>query len=450
MNNTDTIKPLWLEGTILTQQHFQVWDSNIREREKLLRNILEPFSWGILECEIDQELLLNGIVNINKLLAIFPKGEVVNINRDSNLQININSLDAEIIDIYVEWEKNNFLSGVDGYPENTNNSWYVSYKDVEDAYDPTRVQEIAFANKKCRIYCGHSLSGEEKFKINSLHVLRLVKKYNNNYCIDEKYIYPSVFIVNSLALINYILNIEQVIKNKLIYLEEIDSQVKNNLSNINIKHGVIWYKKILIKYYSILKTIILDDKSKPIELYKALTSLFFNLDLSNKGCGLSDKNYNISVKKYNHLLINNIFNELSDLVIQKINDISFNFQNNIIINKISKNNYKAFFGGLNLDSKNIILAINNLDNNNESLIYNNIKVSAPSLIEQLIISSTSGVKLDVLTNISQDIVVKSNYKYFQIVQNGVHWEQIKQEKDMMIFVTDILSDINIELLVTDK
>ena len=70
-------KVQWHEGMLLSPQHFQY--SELRLEQLLYASTLSNAytGWGILECEIDKNLLAQGIVEIAELLAILPDGTTV-------------------------------------------------------------------------------------------------------------------------------------------------------------------------------------------------------------------------------------------------------------------------------------------------------------------------------------------------------------------------------------
>ncbi len=74
-----TSKTIWSEGMFLRPQHFQ---QNDRYFESLIQNRcspMRPYSWGIEELQINQEVLSLGKIEIAKCKAILPDGTTLNI-----------------------------------------------------------------------------------------------------------------------------------------------------------------------------------------------------------------------------------------------------------------------------------------------------------------------------------------------------------------------------------
>lgn len=72
---TDAIQ--WHEGMLLLPQHFQ--QNDVRQQELMDFHISEisPYHWGIKVLEIEESLLVNGIIQITALEAIMPDSTVV-------------------------------------------------------------------------------------------------------------------------------------------------------------------------------------------------------------------------------------------------------------------------------------------------------------------------------------------------------------------------------------
>src|SRR3569832_74446 len=67
-------KPVWSEGVLVSQHHFQQQD---RYHEELLRDrvsALAHYDWGITTIEIDSRALASNELRISKFHAIWPDG----------------------------------------------------------------------------------------------------------------------------------------------------------------------------------------------------------------------------------------------------------------------------------------------------------------------------------------------------------------------------------------
>lgn len=80
----------WHEGMLLSPQHFQVMD---RRNEQLVQYRMSagaPFSWGVVRCEVDSQLLLGGVFRVRALEAVMPDGLVARYDStDQPLEIDL-------------------------------------------------------------------------------------------------------------------------------------------------------------------------------------------------------------------------------------------------------------------------------------------------------------------------------------------------------------------------
>lgn len=67
----------WLEGMFLRPHHLQHSDLYLESRLHALVRSLDPFHWGVRQVEIDEEALSDNRIEITRLDAVLPGGEVV-------------------------------------------------------------------------------------------------------------------------------------------------------------------------------------------------------------------------------------------------------------------------------------------------------------------------------------------------------------------------------------
>ena len=74
---SNVYKVQWHEGMLLSPQHFQYSEQRLEQLLYTAGLSSAYTGWGILELEIDQNLLAQGVVEISQLLAILPDGTTV-------------------------------------------------------------------------------------------------------------------------------------------------------------------------------------------------------------------------------------------------------------------------------------------------------------------------------------------------------------------------------------
>ena len=92
----------WLEGMFLRPHHLQHHDLHAASRLYALVRSIDPFHWGVREIEIDEEALSDNRIEIVRLDAVLPGGEIVRFP-DGNAMVESRAFDpaVESVDVYL-------------------------------------------------------------------------------------------------------------------------------------------------------------------------------------------------------------------------------------------------------------------------------------------------------------------------------------------------------------
>ena len=74
----------WHEGMLLAPQHFQQQALRFDELLHYHALAVSPFHWGVRELQIDENLLLGGVLRVLELEAVMPDGTVVHHRHGEN------------------------------------------------------------------------------------------------------------------------------------------------------------------------------------------------------------------------------------------------------------------------------------------------------------------------------------------------------------------------------
>lgn len=79
----------WYEGQLLYPHHYQQMRHEIQQLSLCYLALTSPWYWGVRYLEIDEALLSTGIIRINKILAVFPDGSVLEKDEDKSPPIEL-------------------------------------------------------------------------------------------------------------------------------------------------------------------------------------------------------------------------------------------------------------------------------------------------------------------------------------------------------------------------
>jgi type VI secretion system protein ImpJ len=190
------IKPLWTEGLLVSQHHFQVQDHYhevlLRERISSIRR----FHWGIIELEIDTRLFQAGQFGLRTLRAVWPDGLVTNCGGTSGDPLpeprpfegsfapNSTELDV-LVAVVSEDEAANVAAP--GEPPMQRRFSRVA-RSVDDFNSGGQRQEVDLATPNLRILFGT----ERRENLATLPIAQLVRQSNGQVVVRDTFVPPVV------------------------------------------------------------------------------------------------------------------------------------------------------------------------------------------------------------------------------------------------------------------
>ncbi len=175
----------WHEGMLLSPQHFQqnhqYWESQLRR----VVSVLSADFWGVGELQLDRAALLEGVVSIQRLVAMMPDGLLIDYDArvDEPLNLELESEDdASTIQLVVPIQVPGSAS------ERAEIQRYSSREDQPRIDENTGDNELVMP----RLYPRVSLQAADRVgnRYVGLPLLRVVKPDGGSYQLDDSYIPP--------------------------------------------------------------------------------------------------------------------------------------------------------------------------------------------------------------------------------------------------------------------
>lgn len=198
-------KVVWSEGMFLKPQHFQQFDRYV---EKLVRGRAEglrPYPWGLLEFQINQDMLTTGKFALNACRGVLPDGTPFNMPEDADhptpLALPENTRDCVI-----------YLA----LPERQAGSAEFALDDREAANARFRQQEVEAVDANVgsesvadlqvgRLNFQYKLESDERAGFVCIGLARIKEvRADKNVVIDDSYIIPAMDCSSSPILAGYI------------------------------------------------------------------------------------------------------------------------------------------------------------------------------------------------------------------------------------------------------
>lgn len=162
---SEDLQVLWSEGALLSQQYMQQFQQTLHWQMQKMSIELQPFTYGLISLTIDEEKIVNHVFCLKNASGYFDNG------RYFNIASNISLPDCKEGDVYLCLNANESVSKLDGYKSYDNNPTYLAeIRDIADIYDQSRKADIII--KKENFY----LSQEKQQHCHQLKIASLCKK----------------------------------------------------------------------------------------------------------------------------------------------------------------------------------------------------------------------------------------------------------------------------------
>ena len=150
-------RPLWAEGVLLGQQHFQAWDRYNEAAQVLRASAVSPHLWGLLTLVIDSEALALGTCRLTYCEAVLPDGRLIVLDErvDGAVEADLTGLPARGGDIHLAMPANDQAQDLPGYASaGTGAGWRPRFVDMADAHDGERSREVMLGSPNASLRAG--------------------------------------------------------------------------------------------------------------------------------------------------------------------------------------------------------------------------------------------------------------------------------------------------------
>ena len=148
----------WKEGMFLLPQHFQQAERAYAAEQFVHSRLSRPHGYGLIELEIDPELLADGKVGIKRLRAVLRDGTSIDIPRVDSAppprDIDVPTGTAGV-PLYLALPiKRDGIAEATSDPNRSDIRWVEADAEVEDAHEPARRRELRVLRKNLRLVAG--------------------------------------------------------------------------------------------------------------------------------------------------------------------------------------------------------------------------------------------------------------------------------------------------------
>lgn len=416
----------WYSGVYLQPQHLQATDLHHSYMLSKHRQQAQPWSFGIIKCEIDSDILVDFCFKIEQLQVVMPSGDYIEYPGNCVLPVKY------LREIWVQREKpislwlalRRFDPRYANVGNKPSNRWVNTTEEI-------MMKDVYFDGTECSIsrilYNVQILTEDEAKDTVGYDFLPLAQlRYDNNRVyLDSDYCAP-------LLDINYSPTLEKLLNGICAelscYIEQFEENTFKSDNNINKLLAKCALNRTLLLLQNYLHT----PTMHPWIIYGALLQLageiktLQNSDVIDYDVNVSDFN----TLKYDHFNIMECFLSLKKQILLFIKNIQRNNYTTVLLTADDRGGYSAQLPSIP-KAHTVLLSLHSESMVSKALPESSdFKVATTSTITALIRHALPGISLSVITSQPKNIPKRKAILYFKLDKHGNLWDQVEQQKNI--------------------
>lgn len=441
----------WYSGIYLQPQHFQSIDLHHSFMLARQRQLSQPCNQGYYECVINDEILSEFTIKIEKIKAVLPSGYYLEypgncILSDKCLSYMRNS-DEQSVNLWLALRR--FSSGhtnVSCLKDNRGLTRWVSSDDetiMRDVYHESPDTDVTRIKYDVRI-----LTEEEKNNTTDCEFLPLIRivRENNNIVIDQDYTFPALKLSASALLKKRYTEIYSELytyKKKLAeYSYALVSANENNTSLLLISCAIN-------RALPLLEFFLNEDLVHPWLYHMTLRQLAGEISSFNRKEFSMVNEWDLTYKHYDQVsCLNRVRNYLKFMLDVLCCDKNINVTFNSINTNTLICNVDEWYGK---DKTNYYIKLTSNFFRNRNFIPNvlsEIKISSVDYIELIIQHALPGVSLTEVDTSIAGLPEGENILWLKVEKSSEMWRKIEEQKKIAFYWSRIPDDLSVELVMS--
>jgi type VI secretion system protein ImpJ len=421
-------QPIWHEGALLSQQHFQQWQHYLEDQMQAHWQ-LTPFCWGVMALEIDDGALLAGRFRVKQCDAMFPQGQMISFNQamDGELCFDLNVCESSSIPVYLCLPLATQVKGLSGYDMSGDRfGCRAVYQQIADDYDPERKREVTFASPHLLLSQVSSLD-----EVAALQIAVVKRTGHQQYVLDADFIAPCLSLGASPAMMRHLNYVMDCLEAKL-RQSRASQFAQDDVSHRLLLRSIAEHLPMLRHYSRI-------QKVHPIKVYEVLLRLIGSLE---ETLG--------PLEDYRHDHLAEVFSAmqirlqacLDKTLLLKTTTLSFQKESDAIYRLEAMDEVMlvqhTFYLAVKYDDADMSWIQRFLERT---------KISSKDALSGIVGSAVSGVVIQHATREVDYLSTKQGCEYFRLVLQGDFWAQVKTDKTLAVFVSHEFVQAQLEMIV---
>ncbi|MBB1335279.1 type VI secretion system baseplate subunit TssK [Pseudoalteromonas sp. SG43-7] len=441
MSTKAPVKPVWAEGVLLAQHHFQLFDEYHEQNQIVRQRLISPLVFGIQHLAIDESALSRGLLKITSFKLLLENGRLLDFDRQQHDELKL-ELDPNLdeVIIYIAIAANKIVSNIEGYATTGQlSAYHADYIELNDDHDAARNREVLIAHPKFILLT----DSDVKTYFDTLACLKIVRAEDGSFVVNKHFVPPLLNISASVyltELLNRTANLVNAKVNVLLSRRKNFGSVTdfgpNEMNSFLLLNAMAPSAKRLdhLKSLSLVH---------PERLYCELVdlissvSMFEHSDLVNQ------------VPPYQHKQLSHVFGKLDELLTKLLEGVVPKKMAGLKLEKVSNAIHQvATIDSAIFEHNDFYLAVyfEAEDTKWIETFSDQVKVGATEKLDIMISSALAGVQLTHCQRPPNKLAIKSGYEYFRLESHGYIWQQIIEEQSLSLFIPFGLQAAQIEIV----
>lgn len=428
-------KPVWSEGVLVSQHHFQQQD---RYHEELLRDrvsALAHYDWGITALEIDSRALTANELRISRFQAIWPEGVSVGCGEGFQQPApeprNFASAftpGLDRLEVFLGLAHENASSAsVGGASENQEPCRYLQQStQVVDINTGVAPLEVEWCKPNLHLFLGN----ERRDGFSTIRICELIRQASGQTIVRDNHV-PPVLHVDASPFIKAGLHriLTAVIAQRNALAAE-RSQTAAGVGFHSAAAQAFWLLHTLSGAIPALSHLLETPRVHPEEVYLAVAHLVGQLTSF-----VSDADPT-SLPKFNYLELGDVFERLFARAVSLISGERDRPYSEIELERRSDGMYLGRLRDAKLAARELIVAVraNLVDAVLRDRVPAVLKVAAWSQIYTVVKQAVRGVRVDVEWNPSAALPIRPGTCFFRVRREGPYWDEMKASSSIALYL----------------
>lgn len=439
-------RPIWAEGVLLGQQHFQAWDRYNEAAQALRASAVSPHLWGLLALEVDTESLALGTLRVTRCEVVMPDGRLIVVDErtDGVIEADLTGAPTGGGDVHLTMPRNDRAQDLPGYAASgADAAWRPRFVEMPDAHDGERSREVMLGSPNVSLRVGES----PESGVVSLKIAEVERLDETAFRLSSRFI-PTVCRIGAAPVLMDLLerNLERIDARVSMVRRQQSSAGRLQEFGPNEMASVLLLQT-LEPAAAALRSLRANPGSHPWQAYDVLSRLVAGLRIFAQP---DDDAEAPEPPVYDHSELQSVMQAL-DRVADDLIGTALP-QHLASIRLVRESESILQLEGVEsrlLDEHTLFLAVRFDAATSMTWIDDlprQVKVGARSELERIVASALPGVQLIHVQRPPNRLPVKTGYEYFRLDKSGEFWGRAREAGSLALYMPGAFRDARVDMV----